>query len=165
MENTQRLITVAFLILFQLFGGAVSAETSQSSKPNMIFIMVDDLGKNILSLPSMKNVLKMPNLQRLAAEGVTFKNAYATYLCFSTRVKLVSGRASLNTGAYANQFPDGSRSKPYFHRVVNQGRTTGFYKYFYGGDSNIHPFIDTQYTSSFALPLKHAGYTNAIVGK
>ncbi len=165
MKNTQKLITIALFILLQLFGGTVSAQTSQSSKPNMIFIMVDDLGKNILSLPRIKNVLKMPNLQQLAAEGVTFKNAYATPFCFSTRVKLVSGRDPLNTGAYANESPSGGRSEPYFHRVVNQGRTTGFYKYFYRGDSNIHPFTDAQYTSSFALPLKQAGYTTAVVGK
>ena len=165
MKNTQKLIAIALLILLQLFGGMVSAQTSQPSKPNMIFIMVDDLGKNILSLPRIKNVIKMPNLQQLAAEGVTFKNAYATPFCFSTRVKLVSGRDPLNTGAYANQFPSGSRSESYFHRVVNQGRTTGFYKYFYHGDSSIHPFIDPQYTPSFALPLKQAGYTTAVVGK
>ena len=161
MRNTQKLITIAFLILLQLFGGTVSAQTSQPPKPNMIFIMVDDLGKNILSLPRMKNVIKMPNLERLAAEGVTFKNAYATHLCFSTRVKLVSGRASLNTGAYTNQFPNGGVPD----RVVSEGRTTGFYKYFYGGDSSIYPFIDPQYMPSFALPLKQAGYTTAVVGK
>ena len=158
-------ISIAFLILLWLFGGVVSAETLHSSKPNMIFIMADDIGKNILSLPRIKNVIKMPNLERLAAEGVTFKNAYATHLCFSTRVKLLSGRASLNTGAYNNEFPGGSRRNKDFHRVKNQGRTTGFYKYFYDGDSSIHPFIDTQYTPSFALPLKQAGYTNAVVGK
>ena len=165
MKNTRQLISIALLILLQLFGGAISAQTSQPPKPNMIFIMVDDLGKNILSLPRIKNVIKMPNLQRLAAEGVTFKNAYATPMCFSTRVKLVSGRDPLNTGAYANEAPTGSRSKPFFDRVVNQGRTTGFYKYFYGGDSSIHPFIDPQYTPSLASPLKQASYTTAIVGK
>ena len=165
MKNTQKLIVIVFVILLWLFGAVVGAETPHSSKPNMIFIMADDIGKNILSLPRMKNVIKMPNLERLAAEGVTFKNAYATYLCFSTRVKLVSGRASLNTGAYNNEFPDGDRRSKYLHRVKNQGRTTGFYKYFYDGDSSIHPFIDTQYTPSFALPLKQAGYTNAVVGK
>ena len=113
MKNTRQLICIAFLILLYLLGGTVSAETPQSAKPNMIFIMADDLGKNILSLPRIKNVIKMPNLERLAAEGVTFKNAYATPFCFSTRVKLVSGRASLNTGAYGNQFPDGSRGTYY----------------------------------------------------
>ncbi len=165
MKNIRQLIFIAFFILLQLFGGTVSAQTSQPPKPNMIFIMVDDLDKNILSLPRIKNVLKMPNLQQLAAEGVTFKNAYATHHCFSTRVKLVSGRASLNTGAYANQFPAGSRRKQYLSRVVNQQRTTGFYKYFYDGDSSIHPSIDPQYMPSFALPLKQAGYTTAVIGK
>ena len=158
-------IFIVFLILLLLFGGIVGAETSNASKPNMIFVMADDLGKNILSLPRIKKVIKMPNLQRLAAEGVTFKNAYATPFCFSTRVKLLSGRAAVNTGAYNNEFPGGSRRSKYLHRVKNQGRTTGFYKYFYDGDSSVHPFIDTRYMPSFALPLKQADYTNAVVGK
>ncbi len=154
-------ISIIFLILLLLFGGIVSAETSNASKPNIIFIMADDLGKNILSLPRIKNVIKMPNVERLAAEGVTFKNAYATHLCFSTRVKLLSGRAAINTGAYWNQYPKGG----VVNRIADEGRTTGFYKYFNDGDSSIYPFIDTQYTPSFALPLKQAGYTNAVVGK
>ena len=159
MKNTRRLIFIASLILFHLFSGAASAEEQHVSKPNIIFIMVDDVGKNILSLPRIKNIIKMPNLERLAAEGVVFKNAYATPLCFSTRVKLVSGRSSLNTGAYGNQFP--SR----LDRVVSGGRTTGFYTYFYRTDSSIAPFVDPQYTPSFALPLKQEGYTTAVVGK
>ena len=136
-----------------------SAEAQHVSKPNIIFIMADDLGKNILSLPRIKNIIKMPNLERLAEEGVEFKNAYATQFCFSTRVKLMSGRSSLNTGAYGNLFPNS------LDRVVGKGRTTGFYKYFYKTDPLIAPFVDPQYTPSFALPLKQGGYTTAVVGK
>ena len=165
MKNTYRLISITFLILFHLFSGAASAETRHVSKPNIIFIMADDLGKNILSLSGIKNIIKMPNLDRLAEEGVVFKNAYATPACFPTRVKLVSGRSSLNTGFYANDFPNGSRRKADSGRVIKRGRTTGFYKYFYNGDSNIHPFMDPQYTPSFALPLKQEGYTTAVVSK
>ena len=155
MKNTYRLISITFLILLHSFSGMASAEAQHVSKPNIIFIMADDLGKNILSLPRIKNIIKMPNLERLAEEGVVFKNAYATPLCFSTRVKLVSGRSSLNTGAYVNQS----------HTVVSGGRNTGFYKYFYRTDPSIVPFIDPQYTPSFALPLKQGAYTTAVVGK
>ena len=165
MKNTCRLISIASLILLHLFSGVASAEARHVSKPNIIFIMADDLGKNILSLSRIKNIIKVPNLDRLAEEGVVFKNAYATPACFPTRVKLVSGRSSLNTGAYVNQFPGGSRTNKYIERVISRGRTTGFYKYYYNGDSNVHPLIDPQYTPSFALPLKQGGYTTAVVGK
>ena len=159
MKNTYRLISITFLTLLHVFSGAASAEEQHVSKPNIIFIMVDDLGKNILSLPRIKNIIKMPNLERLAEEGVEFKNAYATPVCFSTRVKLVSGRYSLNTGAYGNEYPAN------VNRGVDKWRTTGFYKYFYRTDPVIAPFIDPQYTPSFALPLKQGGYTTAVVGK
>ena len=159
MKNTCRLISITFLTLLHVFSGVASAEARHVSKPNIIFIMADDLGKNILSLSGIKNIIKMPNLDRLAEEGVVFKNAYATPLCFSTRVKLMSGRSALNTGAYANQLPSS------LDRVVSGGRTTGFYKYFYKTDPLIAPFVDLQYTPSFALPLKQGGYTTAVVGK
>ena len=154
-----RLSTIAFLVLLQLFGGVANAEESQASKPNIIFIMADDLGKSLLPVYEKKSTLKMPNLGRLAKEGVIFNNAYATHVCFPTRAELVSGRYSLNTGAYYN-VSHNSR-----HRKVGKGRTTGFYKYFYNGDSSIVPFIDPQYTPSFALPLQQADYQTLVVGK
>ena len=154
-----RLIFFTCFILPQLCFSTESVEKSSISKPNIIFIMADDLGKLLLPVYGAKPVIKMPNLERLAKEGVVFKNAYATPLCFSTRAALVSGRYALNTGAYRNYFPDR------YDRNVNGGRVTGFYRYFYKGDSKIAPFIDTQYTPSFALPLKDAGYATAIVGK
>ena len=60
MQNTYRLISITFLILLYLFSGMASAEEQHVSKPNIIFIMADDLGKNILSLSGIKNIIKMP---------------------------------------------------------------------------------------------------------
>ena len=165
MKNTYRLISITFLILFHLFSGAASAETRHVSKPNIIFIMADDLGKNILSLSHIKNIIKMPNLERLAEEGVEFKNAYATPVCFPTRVKLMSGRYSLNTGAYINEPVHFGRYKHRSKPVVKvEGRNTGFYKHFYKTNFRF-PLIDPQYTPSFVQPLKQGDYTTAFVGK
>ena len=164
-EIILRLILIAVFIIPQLLLEEADAETGRYSKPNIIFIMADDLGKLLLPIYGAKPIITMPHLNRLAEEGVVFKNTYATPVCFSTRAKLLSGRSALNTGAYANEFPYGSRTQKYLNRVVSDGRATGFYKYFYKGDSNIHPFIDLQYTPSFALPIRDAGYSTAIVGK
>ena len=171
MKKTILKLSITFLLILpQLFWSHTNAEISPPTKPNIIFIMADDLGKALLSVYGARPVIKMPNLERLAKEGVVFKNSYATPVCFSTRVQLVSGRYALNTGAYANQFPGGDsniRTRKYLNRVVagERGRTSGFYKYFYKDDPAIHPFVDPQYTPSFAIPLKHAGYTTAVVGK
>ena len=165
MRKSILLLVVILLFCHGCSWKKVSTETSHTAKPNIIFIMADDLGKRLLSVYGAKPVIKMPHLNRLAEEGVVFKNTYARSLCFSTRAKLVSGRSALNTGAYANEFPSGSRVQKRLNRVVSDGRATGFYKYFYKGDSSIHPFIDPQYTPSFALPIRDAGYSTAVVGK
>ena len=154
-----RLVFITIFCLLQLFVNVANAQAARTTQPNMIFIMADDLGRNLLSIYGAKPVIKTPHLEQLAKEGVVFKNAYATPLCFPTRVKLVSGRYGLNSGAYGNEFPGGSS------RLTKSGRTTGFYQYVYNNDHATPPLVDTQYTPSFALPLQQVGYATAVVGK
>ena len=52
------------LILFLLLAGVVSA----AQKPNIIFIMVDDMGRDWVSCYGAKH--QTPNIDRLAKEGV-----------------------------------------------------------------------------------------------
>jgi arylsulfatase A-like enzyme len=68
------------------FGGATS------SRPNIVFIMADDLGYADLSCYGRPDY-KTPNVDRLAAEGVRFTQAYAnSAVCSATRTALITGR-------------------------------------------------------------------------
>ncbi|HEX4142473.1 MAG TPA: sulfatase-like hydrolase/transferase, partial [Pirellulales bacterium] len=53
---------------------AYSAESAR--RPNIVFILADDLGYGDLGCYGQK-LVKTPNLDRLAAEGVRFTDAYA----------------------------------------------------------------------------------------
>ncbi len=65
---------------------------SDFSGQNIIIILVDDLGKNDISLYSDDGV-KTPNINRLAEEGMVFTEAYSTSaVCNPSRAGLVTGR-------------------------------------------------------------------------
>jgi len=64
----------------------------QSSRPNIIFILADDLGWGDLSCYGRPDY-KTPNLDRLAAEGVKFTDAYSgSAVCTPTRCAFITGR-------------------------------------------------------------------------
>lgn len=66
--------------------------TAAESKPNVLLILVDDLGWGDLSVQGAKD-LKTPRLDALAASGMRFKNFYANCtVCSPTRAALMTGR-------------------------------------------------------------------------
>jgi arylsulfatase A-like enzyme len=83
-----------------LVGTAASASAGPASppadKPNILFILADDLGKEWLGCYGSEH--KTPNIDRLATGGLRFENTWATPLCSPTRVELMTGRYALRTG-------------------------------------------------------------------
>ena len=68
---------------------AVKAETPP--RPNVLFILCDDIRWDALSCAGHP-YLKTPNIDRLAAEGVRFKNMFCTTsLCSPSRASILSG--------------------------------------------------------------------------
>lgn len=86
--------TFAFLLLFA--APVVAADTS-GGKPNIIFIMVDDLGKEWISCYGAEGI-KTPHIDKLAAQGMKFDNAYCMPQCTPTRVTLLTGQYPLRHG-------------------------------------------------------------------
>ena len=63
-----------------------------SKRPNILFIMADDLGYADLSCYGRPD-FRTPNIDRLAAEGMRFTQAYAnSAVCSATRTALITGR-------------------------------------------------------------------------
>ncbi|HIL71582.1 MAG TPA: N-acetylgalactosamine 6-sulfate sulfatase, partial [Verrucomicrobia bacterium] len=66
--------------------------STQSEKPNILMILVDDLGYGDLSSYGAKD-LKSPNIDRLMTDGIRFNNFYANCpVCSPTRAALLTGR-------------------------------------------------------------------------
>ena len=70
----------------------VAGEKAQARKPNIVLILVDDLGYGDLSSYGAED-LKTPHIDNLVAAGIRFDNFYANCpVCSPTRASLLTGR-------------------------------------------------------------------------
>lgn len=123
----------ACLILVCSFSPRVWAA---SDRPNFLFILVDDLGREWLSCYGSETH-QTPNIDRLAASGVRFENVWATPLCTPTRHEMLTGRYPFRTGWTV-------------HNDVPR----------WGG-----PCLDPAREYSLVRSLREAGYATCIAGK
>lgn len=120
-----------------LRGHAESEGAPQGRKPNILFVMADDLGYADLSCYG-RTEYRTPVLDRLAQQGIRFTQAYAnSAVCTATRVALITGR-------YQYRLPVGLE-EPLASPARHIGLPPG------------HPTLPSL--------LKQAGYGTALVGK
>ena len=71
-------------------------------RPNIVFILADDLGWADTTLYGQTRSYRTPNLERLAARGMTFTRAYsASPLCSPTRASILTGLSPARIGITA----------------------------------------------------------------
>jgi arylsulfatase A-like enzyme len=92
--------------------GPVDAVTPLADRPpNIVFILADDLGINDISTfggGAVDGRIKTPNIDRLAADGAVFEQAYSgTATCAPSRAMLMTGRYPTRTGFEFTPTPDG----------------------------------------------------------
>jgi arylsulfatase A-like enzyme len=134
-----RLIRVLLLAL-----GAIHFApcVAQSRPPNVLFVAIDDLNDWLGCLQGHPGT-KTPNIDRLAARGTLFSNAYCqTALCGPSRASLMTGRLPSSTGIYAQlnnrvlgTLGGGKDGMTYLSQwfAANGYRTMGTGKIFHGG--------------------------------
>ena len=78
-----------FFVALVLFGTTIFG----AEKPNIVFILADDLGVTDLGAFNPKAFYETPRLNRLAEEGMRFATAYtACNVCSPTRYSLMTGK-------------------------------------------------------------------------
>lgn len=92
-------------------GPAQAAAPLEGRKPNIILILADDLGFNDISTFGggvANGRVRTPNIDRLAARGAVFTQAYAgTATCAPSRAMIMTGRYPTRTGFEFTPTPDG----------------------------------------------------------
>src|SRR5258707_10626076 len=79
--------------------GFSRAGRAQAIKPNIVFILADDLGYADVSSYGQRDYTT-PNIDRLAIEGLKFTQAYAnSSVCSATRIALITGRYQMRLPA------------------------------------------------------------------
>ena len=109
MNTVTKIAAATLLAAVVSTAGVGVAAAAPASKPNIIFILADDLGIGSVSCYGADN-FKTPNVDSLAKSGLRFEHCYASPLCGPTRALLMTGRYAYHTGMTGNQ--SGPRLKP-----------------------------------------------------
>jgi len=86
---------ILFLLLFVFIGHALPGQ--KTKKPNIIFILADDLGIGNISCYG-SDQFKTPNIDKLASTGMRFTHGYTAPLCGPSRALILTGRQPFRTG-------------------------------------------------------------------
>jgi arylsulfatase A len=104
MQNKSffRVCLAGFLAAAITAAGPMTGEAAgTAAKPNIIFILADDLGIGNVSCYGADN-FKTPNVDALASGGLRFEHCYAAPLCGPSRALLMTGRYAFRTGMTGN---------------------------------------------------------------
>lgn len=88
-------VKCSWAVLALTFGmvGLWPADARLHTKPNIVYILADDLGYGDLHALNPASSIPTPNMDRLAAEGMTFTDAHSgSAVCTPTRYGVVTGR-------------------------------------------------------------------------
>ena len=134
--------------------GEVSS--TKQNKPNVLFIMADDLGWRDTSVYG-STFYETPNIDALAKSGMMFSDAYAANpLCSPTRASILTGQYPMRTGfTYAM----GHVSKTLEHKQKSEGPE----EIRASGPSTLN-YLDPKYYT-LGKAMKDAGYATGFFGK
>src|SRR5713101_5621008 len=93
--KTCTVAAVASVLLMSACNQAAAAR-----KPNIVFILADDLGYMDIGANNPRTFYETPNLNRLAAQGMRFTDGYAACpVCSPTRASILTGKYHWQTVA------------------------------------------------------------------
>lgn len=135
---------VVALVILSGFGGV--ARAARPDKPNVIFILADDLGYTDLACFG-SGYYETPNIDRLASQGLRMLRYYNSQNCAPTRAVLMSGQYAPRTGIYTVQTLE--RGEAVDRRM------------------NVPVNVNSLALDKFILPqaIKAAGYATGMFGK
>ena len=138
-----------------------STPTPTGTKPNVILILVDDMGWKDLGCMG-STYFQTPNIDKMASEGALFTHAYATSPVSSpSRGAIFTGKYPARTGFTTVYGVKATDSTEIWH-PYSKSEITGKNSQ-YKEAMNLHVLPLKEYT--FAEALRDAGYKTALVGK
>ncbi len=153
------LLALTVLIYSNQFarGQEASSTTKAHQRPNVILIFADDLGPGLLGCNGQQ-VIKTPNIDSLAEQGMTFTNYYGAVYCAPARWTLLTGMHDGRTGGWQQTRPglpirrdDGTITEDQYQTQLEKLK------------SSANPIADNEIF--LAQIAQQAGYKTAQFGK
>jgi arylsulfatase A-like enzyme len=124
---------------------AVSANPADAArKPNIVFLLVDDLGRSDVGFMGCKDI-KTPNIDKLAHGGAILDAHYVQPVCSPTRAALMTGRYATRTGVYTVVRPHSRWGLPLQERTLANALKDAGYETAITGKWHLGEF-DAAYT-------------------
>jgi arylsulfatase A-like enzyme len=114
------------LLMLLLSAWALTSSAATAPRPNIVFLLADDLRWDALSCAG-NPLLKTPNLDRLAAQGTRFNNAFlTTAICCVSRASILTGQYARRHGVNDFRTPLRSLDETYPAQLRKAAYYTGF---------------------------------------
>ena len=137
---------------------AIATPVFSEDRPNIVFIVADDLGWADTTLYGQTKLYQTPNIERLAKRGMTFSRAYAASpLCSPTRASILTGQTPARIGLTVPKC-----HLPPVHLNATPGTQAP------PGSKSIQPNSSTRLRTdipTLGKALKNAGYATSHFGK
>lgn len=103
------------------FASMLSLAAVQQSQPNILFVMVDDLPPSAIYEEGLFPFLDVPNVDRLANEGMVFEQMFVTTsICSPSRATMLTGTYASVHGVRYNEISDPDLTLLQFPQVLQQ---------------------------------------------
>ncbi|MEO8136553.1 MAG: sulfatase-like hydrolase/transferase, partial [Betaproteobacteria bacterium] len=139
MMTVKALARASIAVLLALFAAGVAAAPAPATPPtpNILFIIMDDVGIDQMRLFGYGGVAppSTPNIDRIANAGVRFGNAWAMPACSTSRAVFFTGRFPLRTSVFGALGPDdlaNSMVSPYEMTVPRLLKKRGYHSALFG---------------------------------
>ncbi len=141
-----------------LVGSTISICNAQ----NVLIIVADDLGKEVLSIydTPTKERAKTPNIDRLSQQGITFDNFWGYPLSAPVRAAMLTGRYGHHTGIVALDITLPTSEVTLFEALPNNYTNALFGKWHLSRDLNFAPNYGIKHFEGFAMGGGVRDYNN-----
>ncbi len=142
------------------FSATLSAQTP-ASQPNIVFFLVDDLGRSDVGFMGCKDI-QTPNIDRLAKSGSILDAHYVQPVCSPTRAALMTGRYATRTGVYTVVRPNAKWGLPLDERTLPQALHEAGYQTAICGKWHLGEFQDAFKPTRRGFDLQYGHYFGAL---